>query len=84
MIRDSIDDKDISVRDVHKLIRAKDFPGRNSCLRGYAGQVTDFVILHKDFEESKGEGQSGKVYGCVEIKAFSKEKKNWIANIFSQ
>lgn len=84
LIRDSIDDKDISVRDVHKLIRAKDFPGRNSYLRGYAGQVPDFVILHNDFEESKGEGQSGKVYGCVEIKAFSKENKNWIANIFSQ
>lgn len=75
LIRDSIDDKDISVRDVHKLIRAKDFPGRNSYLRGYAGQVPDFVILHNDFEESKGEGQSGKVYGCVEIKAFSKENK---------
>lgn len=75
LIRDSIDDKDISVRDVHKLIKAKDFPGRNRYLRGYAGQVPDFVILHNDFEESKGEGQSGKVYGCVEIKPFSLENK---------
>ncbi|MBO5173792.1 MAG: hypothetical protein J6B84_01505 [Eubacterium sp.] len=75
LIRDSIDDKDISVRDVHKLIRAKDFPGRNSYLRGYAGQVPDFVILHNDFEESKGGNQSDKVYGCVEIKPFSKENK---------
>ena len=75
LIRDSIDDKDISVRDVHKLIKAMGFPGRNRYLRGYAGQVPDFVILHNDFEESKGEGQSGKVYGCVEIKAFSKAKR---------
>lgn len=75
LIRDSIDDKDISVRDVHKLIRAKDFPGRNSCLRGYAGQVPDFVILDNDFDESKGGNQSDKVYGCVEIKAFSKAKR---------
>ena len=75
LIRDSIDDKDISVRDVHNLIRAKDFPGRNSYLRGYAGQVPDFVILHNDFEESKGGNQSDKVYGCVEIKPFSKENK---------
>lgn len=75
LIRDSIDDKDISVRDVHKLIKAKDFPGRNRYLRGYAGQVPDFVILHNDFEESKGEGRSGKVYGCVEIKPFSLENK---------
>ena len=75
LIRDSINDKDISVRDVHKLIRANDFPGRNSCLRGYARQVPDFVILDNDFDESKGEGQSGKVYGCVEIKAFSLENK---------
>lgn len=75
LIRDSIDNKDISVRDVHKVIKAKDFPERNRYLRGYAGQVPDFVILHNDFEESKGEGQSGKVYGCVEIKAFSKENK---------
>lgn len=75
LIRDSIDDKDISVRDVHKLIRAKDFPGRNSYLRGYAGQVPDFVILHNDFEESKGGNQSDKVYGCVEIKPFSEAKR---------
>lgn len=80
LIRDSIDDKDISVRDVHKLIRANDFPGRNSCLRGYARQVPDFVILDNDFDESKGEGQSGKVYGCVEIKAFSKENKRLYRN----
>ena len=70
----------ISVRDVHKLIRANDFPGRNSCLRGYARQVPDFVILDNDFDESKGEGQSGKVYGCVEIKAFSKENKKLYRN----
>ena len=75
LIRDSIDDKDISVRDVHKLIRANDFPGRNSYLRGYAGQVPDFVILHNDFEESKGGNQSDKVYGCVEIKPFSEAKR---------
>lgn len=80
LIRDSIDNKDISVRDVHKVIKAKDFPGRNRYLRGYAGQVPDFVILHNDFEESKGEGQSGKVYGCVEIKAFSKENKKLYRN----
>ena len=80
LIRDSINDKDISVRDVHKLIRANDFPGRNSCLRGYAGQVPDFVILDNDFDESKGEGQSGKVYGCVEIKAFSLGNKKLYSN----
>ena len=80
LIRDSIDDKDISVRDVHKLIRANDFPGRNSYLRGYAGQVPDFVILDNDFDESKGEGQSGKVYGCVEIKPFSLENKKLYSN----
>lgn len=77
LIRDSIDDKDISVRDVHKLIRANDFPGRNMYLRGYDGQVPDFVILHNDFEEKKDEkdeNQSGRVYGCVEIKPFSKPK----------
>ena len=75
LIRDSINDKDISVRDVHKLIKANDFPGRNMYLRGYAGQAPDFVILDNDFDESKGEGQSGKVYGCVEIKAFSEAKR---------
>ena len=48
-------------------------------LRGYAEQVPDFVILHNDFEESKDEGQSGKVYGCVEIKAFSLENKTLVS-----
>lgn len=74
LIRDSINDKDISVRDVHKLIKANDFPGRNMYLRGYAGQVPDFVILDNDFDEKKDEKdekQSGRIYGCVEIKAFS-------------
>lgn len=75
LIRDSIDDKDISVRDVHDLKKkAMNFPGRNSCLRGYDDQVPEFVILHNDFEEKKDEKdekQSGKVYGCVEIKPFS-------------
>ena len=78
LIRDSINDKDISVRDVHKVStltgeNANKLSGRNEYLIGYDGQAPDFVILHNDFEESKGEGQSGKVYGCVEIKAFSKE-----------
>ena len=78
LIRDSIDDKDISVRDVHKVStltgkNAKKLSGRNKHLIGYDGQAPDFVILNNDFDESKGEGQSGKVYGCVEIKAFSKE-----------
>lgn len=75
LIRDSIDDKDISVRDVHKLIKAKDFPGRNEDLRGYDGQVPDFVILANDFNEREGKDQSGKVYGCVEIKPFSEAKR---------
>lgn len=75
LIRDSIDDKDISVRDVHKLIKAKDFPGRNRYLRGYAGQVPDFVILDNRFKESEDGNQSDKVYGCVEIKAFSGVKR---------
>lgn len=79
LIRDSIDDKDISVRDVHKVStlrgeNANKLSGRNKYLIGYDGQAPDFVILHNDFEESKGEGQSGKVYGCVEIKPFSKSK----------
>ncbi len=85
LIRDSIDDKDISVRDVHKLIKAKDFPGRNMYLRGYAGQVPDFVILDNRFKESEDGNQSDKVYGCVEIKPFSlKNKKldrNYIQSI---
>lgn len=77
LIRDSIDDKDISVRDVHdvhtlKGKNEKKFSGRNEYLIGYDGQAPDFVILHNDFDESKGEG---KVYGCVEIKAFSKAKR---------
>ena len=75
LIRDSIDDKDISVRDVHKLIKAMGFPGRNRYLRGYAGQVPDFVILDKMFDERQNEDQSGRVYGCVEIKPFSLENK---------
>ena len=78
LIRDSINDKDISVRDVHKLIKANDFPGRNRYLRGYAGQVPDFVILDNDFDEKKDEKdekQSGRIYGCVEIKAFSGAKR---------
>lgn len=80
LIRDSIDDKDISVRDVHKVStlrgeNANKLSGRNKYLIGYDGQAPDFVILHNDFEESKGEGQSGKVYGCVEIKAFSGVKR---------
>lgn len=75
LIRDSINDKDISVRDVHKLIKAKDFPGRNEDLRGYDGQVPDFVILANDFNEREGKDQSGKVYGCVEIKPFSEAKR---------
>ena len=77
LIRDSINDKDISVRDVHKLIKAKDFPERNRYLRGYDGQVSDFVILRNDFKEKKDEkdeDQSDRVYGCVEIKPFSKSK----------
>ena len=53
LIRDSIDDKDISVRDVHKVIKAKDFSERNRYLRGYDGQVSDFVILRNDFKEKK-------------------------------
>ena len=80
LIRDSIDDKDISVRDVHKVStltgkNAKKLSGRNKHLIGYDGQAPDFVILNNDFDESKGEGQSGKVYGCVEIKPFSLENK---------
>ena len=85
LIRDSIDDKDISVRDVHKVStltgeNANKLSGRNEYLIGYDGQVPDFVILDNDFDESKGEGQSGKVYGCVEIKAFSKENKKLYRN----
>lgn len=80
LIRDSIDDKDISVRDVHKVStlrgeNANKLSGRNKYLIGYDGQAPDFVILHNDFDESKGEDQSGKVYGCVEIKAFSGVKR---------
>lgn len=80
LIRDSINDKDISVRDVHKVStlsgeNANKLSGRNEYLIGYDGQAPDFVILHNDFDESKGEGQSGKVYGCVEIKPFSLENK---------
>ena len=77
LIRDSIDDKDISVRDVHKVStlrgeNANKLSGRNKYLIGYDGQAPDFVILHNDFDESKGENQ---VYGCVEIKAFSGAKR---------
>lgn len=75
LIRDSIDDKDISVRDVHKLIKAMGFPGRNRYLRGYAGQVPDFVILDKMFDERQNKDQSGRVYGCVEIKAFTSARR---------
>lgn len=80
LIRDSINDKDISVRDVHNVstLRGKNankLSGRNNYLIGYDGQAPDFVILDNDFDESKGEGQSGKVYGCVEIKAFSEAKR---------
>ena len=85
LIRDSIDNKDISVRDVHKVStltgeNANKLSGRNEYLIGYGGQAPDFVILDNDFDESKGEGQSGKVYGCVEIKAFSKENKKLYRN----
>ena len=79
LIRDSINDKDISVRDVHDLKKkAMNFPGRNSCLRGYDDQVPEFVILDNDFDEKKDEKdekQSGRIYGCVEIKAFSGAKR---------
>ena len=75
LIRDSINDKDISVRDVHKLIEANGFPGRNMYLRGYAKQVPDFVILDKMFDERLNEKQSGRVYGCVEIKAFTSARR---------
>lgn len=79
LIRDSIDDKDISVRDVHKVRtlrgeNANKLSGRNKYLKGYDGQAPDFVILNNDFDESKGEDQSDRVYGCVEIKPFSKSK----------
>lgn len=82
LIRDSINDKDISVRDVHKVStltgeNANKLSGRNKYLKGYDGQAPDFVILHNDFEESKGEGQ---VYGCVEIKPFSLENKKLYRN----
>ena len=40
-------------------------------LRGYAEQVPDFVILDKMFDERRNEKQSGRVYGCVEIKPFT-------------
>lgn len=80
LIRDSINDKDISVRDVHKLIKVEDFPGRNECLRGYAGQVPDFVILDKMFDERRNEKKSGRVYGCVEIKPFLLENKKLYRN----
>ena len=85
LIRDSIDDKDISVRDVHKVStlrgeNANKLSGRNEYLIGYDGQAPDFVILHNDFDESKGERQSGKVYGCVEIKPFSLENKKLYSN----
>lgn len=85
LIRDSIDDKDISVRDVHKVStltgeNANKLSGRNKYLKGYDGQAPDFVILHNDFEESKGGNQSDKVYGCVEIKAFSKENAKLYRN----
>ena len=80
LIRDSINDKDISVRDVHKVStltgeNANKLSGRNEYLIGYDGQAPDFVILHNDFEESKGGNQSDKVYGCVEIKPFSEAKR---------
>lgn len=76
LIRDSIDDKDISVRDVHKVStlrgeNANKLSGRNKYLIGYDGQAPDFVILDKDFDESEAKDQSDEVYGCVEIKAFT-------------
>lgn len=81
LIRDSINDKDISVRDVHDLKKkAMNFPGRNSCLRGYDDQVPEFVILANDFNEREGKDQSDKVYGCVEIKPFSLENKKLYSN----
>lgn len=78
LIRDSIDDKDISVRDVHKVStltgeNANKLSGRNEYLIGYGGQAPDFVILDNRFKESEDGNQSDKVYGCVEIKPFSKE-----------
>lgn len=78
LIRDSIDDKDISVRDVHKVStltgeNANKLSGRNEYLIGYDGQAPDFVILDNRFKESEDGNQSDKVYGCVEIKPFSKE-----------
>ena len=80
LIRDSIDDKDISVRDVHKVStltgeNANKLSGRNKYLIGYDGQAPDFVILDNRFKESEDGNQSDKVYGCVEIKPFSKENK---------
>ena len=78
LIRDSIDDKDISVRDVHKVStltgeNANKLSGRNEYLIGYDGQAPDFVILDNRFKESEDGNQSDKVYVCVEIKPFSKE-----------
>ena len=80
LIRDSIDDKDISVRDVHKVStltgeNANKLSGRNKHLIGYDGQAPDFVILDNRFKESEDGNQSDKVYGCVEIKAFSGVKR---------
>lgn len=49
-------------------------------LRGYAEQVPDFVILDKMFDERRNEKQSGRVYGCVEIKPFSLKNKKLYRN----
>lgn len=85
LIRDSINDKDISVRDVHKVStlrgeNANKLSGRNNYLIGYDGQAPDFVILDNAFNESEDGNQSDKVYGCVEIKPFSLKNKKLYSN----
>lgn len=85
LIRDSINNKDISVRDVHKVStlrgeNANKLSGRNNYLIGYDGQAPDFVILDNAFNESEDGNQSDKVYGCVEIKPFSLKNKKLYSN----
>ena len=74
IIRSTLPDN-MTVRDVHKLQKppeSEDFQGRKHFIA--YGQAPDFVILDKEFDQSK-EDQEKNVYGCVEIKKFKKVSK---------
>ncbi|MCR5815289.1 MAG: hypothetical protein K6F91_00230, partial [Ruminococcus sp.] len=73
IIRSTLPD-DITVRDVHKLQKppeSEEFQGRKHFIA--YGQAPDFVILDKEFDQSKDK-QKKYVYGCVEVKQFKKNR----------